>query len=74
MNGEIRFATKGLGGSALSRSVVSLSRSVEVCRAVELDTLTPRHMQSGGVLSRSVENCRVAVELSCRVAVEYPVK
>ena len=73
-------------GSALSRSVVSLSRSVEVCRrvevcrAVELDTLTPRHMQSGGVLSRSVEVCRglsrsvevcrVAVELSCRVTVE----
>ena len=32
---------------------------------------TPRHMQSGGFLSRSVENCRVAVELSCRVTVEY---
>ena len=28
-------------GSALSRSVVSLSRSVEVCRAVELSSLTP---------------------------------
>jgi hypothetical protein len=51
-----------------------VSRSVEVCRAVELDSLTPRHMQSGGCLSRSVEVCRVAVELSCRVAVEYPVK
>ena len=61
-------------GSALSRSVVSLSRSVErslsSCRAVELDTLTPRHMQSGGFLSRSVEVCQVAVELSCRVAVK----
>ena len=38
-------------GSALSRSVVGLSRSVEVCRAVELlsltPSLTPRHMQSG---------------------------
>ena len=42
--------------------------------------MTPRHMQSGGVLSRSVEVCRglsrsvevcrVAVELSCRVTVE----
>ena len=32
---------------------------------------TPRHMQSGGFLSRSVENCRVAVELSCRLTVEY---
>ena len=38
-------------GSALSRSVVGLSRSDEVCRAVELLSLTPsltsRHMQSG---------------------------
>ena len=44
-------------GSALSRSVVGLSRSVDVsrsvenCRAVELlsltPSLTPRHMQSG---------------------------
>ena len=63
-------------GSALSRSVVvslvcrGLSRSESSCRAVELDTLTPRRMQSGGALSRSVETCRVAVKLSCRVTVE----
>ena len=36
--------------------------------------MTPRHMGSGGFVWRSVEVCRVAVELSCRVAVEYPVE
>ena len=72
-------------GSALSRSVVSLSRSVlcrglSSCRAVELDTLTPRRMQSGGVLSRSgrelSSSCRAILSrscrLSCQVAVEFP--
>ena len=43
------------------------------CCACTKDAIekTPRHMQSGGFLSRSVENCRVAVELSCRLTVEY---
>ena len=57
----------------------ALSSSVELCRAVELSSLTLDRPSHGvrGVLSRSVEVCRVAVELSCRVAcrvaVEFPV-
>ena len=63
-------------GSALSSSV-ELCRALSSCRAVELDTLTPRHMESGGFCRVAVEVCRAAVKLcrailssSCRVAVE----
>ena len=66
-------------GSALSRSVVSLSRSVEVCRAVELSSLTaltPRHMQSGRRGSVEVcrelsSSCRAILSSYCRVTVEF---
>ena len=34
-------------------------------------SLTPRDMGSGVFPSRSVEVCRVVVELSCQVAVEF---
>ena len=70
-------------GSALSRSVVvslvcvEVCRGLSSCRAVELDTLTPRRMQSGGALSYSVEVCRelssscqAILSSSCRVTVE----
>ena len=41
--------------------------------SLSLDTLslTPRDMGSGVFPSRSVEVCRVVVELSCQVAVEF---
>ena len=60
---------------------VEVCRGLSSCRAVELDTLTPRHMQSGGVLSRSVEvcrelssSCRAILSSYCQVTVEFPVE
>ena len=62
------------------------SRSVELSSCRALDTLTPRHMESGGFLSscscqglsRScasfVELSRAILSSSCRVPVEFPVE
>jgi hypothetical protein len=49
---------------------VEVCRGLSSCRAVELDTLTHRHMESRVALS---SNCRVALT-SCRVTVEFPVE
>ena len=49
---------------------VEVCRGLSSCQAVELDTLTHRHMESRVALS---SNCRVALT-SCRVTVEFPVE
>jgi hypothetical protein len=63
------LALPSLRGDLVSRPV-EVCRGLSSCRAVELDTLTHRHMESRVALS---SNCRVALT-SCRVTVEFPVE